>query len=222
MADPERLGRDRLRTELVARELAEAGIALCLYLTDEQQRFETPEDPPPWHGDKVRRDHGSVRCSRRTMSPAARPSRASSRAGAVHPGRAYAPHPHVPLRGQAHAQADSRSHAAESCRCPRRDFVPILPAHSGHWHGQESGLTELKHAVRSDSGSSVGPQRSFRRSFLGARSPGPGASALSDPLRRRLENAVRGTARGQRAPHATADRDPDRHPKRARHSGRCV
>ena len=43
MAEASRLGRDRLRTELVARDLHEAGIRLFYYLTGEEERLDTPE-----------------------------------------------------------------------------------------------------------------------------------------------------------------------------------
>jgi DNA invertase Pin-like site-specific DNA recombinase len=43
MAEASRLGRDRLRTELVARDLHEAGIKLLYYLTGEEERLDTPE-----------------------------------------------------------------------------------------------------------------------------------------------------------------------------------
>jgi DNA invertase Pin-like site-specific DNA recombinase len=43
MAEASRLGRDRLRTELVARDLHETGIKLFYYLTGEEERLDTPE-----------------------------------------------------------------------------------------------------------------------------------------------------------------------------------
>ncbi len=43
MMEPSRLGRDRLSTELVARDLVEAGVRLFYYLTDEEERLDTPE-----------------------------------------------------------------------------------------------------------------------------------------------------------------------------------
>jgi len=43
MMELERLGRDRLRTELVARDLHDAGIRIFSYLTDNEERVDTPE-----------------------------------------------------------------------------------------------------------------------------------------------------------------------------------
>ena len=43
MAEPSRLGRERLRTELMAREITDAGVRIFYYLTDEEQRLDTPE-----------------------------------------------------------------------------------------------------------------------------------------------------------------------------------
>jgi DNA invertase Pin-like site-specific DNA recombinase len=43
MAEASRLGRDRLRTEIVARDLHEAGVTLWYYGTGEQERLDTPE-----------------------------------------------------------------------------------------------------------------------------------------------------------------------------------
>ena len=43
MMEPERLGRDRLRTELVARDLFEAGVRIFYYLDDREERVDTPE-----------------------------------------------------------------------------------------------------------------------------------------------------------------------------------
>src|SRR5690554_4730566 len=43
MAEASRLGRDRLRTELAAQEIAEAGVRIWYYLTDEEERLDTPE-----------------------------------------------------------------------------------------------------------------------------------------------------------------------------------
>jgi DNA invertase Pin-like site-specific DNA recombinase len=44
MAEASRLGRDRLRTELVARYLHERGVVLGYYGTGEQERLDTPEE----------------------------------------------------------------------------------------------------------------------------------------------------------------------------------
>ena len=43
MSEASRLGRDRLRTELVARDLFEAGVRIFYFLTDEEERLDTPE-----------------------------------------------------------------------------------------------------------------------------------------------------------------------------------
>ena len=43
MMEPSRLGRDRLSTELVARDLFEAGVRIFYYLTDDEERLDTPE-----------------------------------------------------------------------------------------------------------------------------------------------------------------------------------
>jgi site-specific DNA recombinase len=43
MSEASRLGRERLRTELVARDLCEAGVRIFYYLTDEEERLDTPE-----------------------------------------------------------------------------------------------------------------------------------------------------------------------------------
>ena len=185
MADPERLGRDRLRSELVARQLSDAGITLHFFLTGQEQRLDSPEDTLMF---SLRGYGGEVQRARARLQTRAAMKR-KAQCGHVTGGVCFG-YRNVP----AFAGADSsgnpiRSHVRREIELEQAEVIRGI----FHAYADGHGLRSIAKALNGDPGVASLSERYFRGRQAAAPRKGTGSwdpSTVNAILQRELYRGV--------------------------------